>query len=500
MEKVFDYLCKEAENSGDSDFEVETCCANCCDMCCSWNCSCNLDDYKHLLRTKQLISKKLRCIKTKGLKLIHLAIFPLFQDIFRDLFVIAELIFVLVMLALSVAIYRLSTDTQGFDLARMIFVAVSSFLAIVDSVYTLRQCKTCKRCCGKADLRECGDKEESRCYKCCSCFKNTFDLVRMLVTEAVIYPLLICNIIDVVTGRGYLGNTPREIACFALFVFSCMFLVLYVYIARLSVLIGIIKTLTRMRQNSNSSAFRYLLCLLLHACLQMLLQILMLISIGGKIRYGNRHFYEPDNVDNSIHVSPQLIYMMCAGYFVPFFGFYTFFIVTYYWSQEFPIRLYLDMVKLFHMKACGREEITDIGKSIRSKQHLIAKMVDSDAEDEYYDLSRVNWIIKFLFPFKSPLLIVVCCCYCCALLAFGNIVILGGGGWIVFDIVTCCILVLSNLYVLVVAIVWICVISVLLALVALVLFCLAGTAVGSILLLFWFVGGGACYLYRVFCD
>ena len=480
MEKIQDYLYEQGDYLNSED---ETGLVSCMDRCCCCSCSCNLCG-ENKFEKKELMSAALRQVRGVGVSLISLAIFPLLQDIIRDVWVTIELIAALAGLALSATTYKLSTETQGFDLARMIFVAVSSFLAIVDSVYTLRQCKTCKRCRGKADHREGDDKEESRCYKCCSCFKNTLDLVRMLVTEAVIYPLLICNIIDVVIGRGYLGNTPRETAGFALFVFSCVFVVLYVYIARLLVLIGIVKNLTRM--NPNTPAFCYLLFFLLHVFLQMLVQIFMLVSIGAKLRYDNRHLYEPDNVDDSINISSELIYMMCAGYVVPFLGFFTFFVVTYYWSQEFPIGFVFSILKLCRMRSCGKDDIMNTFTK-RSKQNIEAieaSLETSDVKEEFDQMSGVMWITKFLYPFKTPVLIVFSLIYSglllgfyiCGAVSFTNNVdgtgttivveILGGGGWWVFYIVTGFVLAISNLYVLLVAGVWFTIICIIVTMIA----------------------------------
>ena len=65
-----------------------------------------------------------------------------------------------------------------------------------------------------------------------------------------------------------------------------------------------------------------------------------MLSIGRKFGRENSHFYEAENVDMSIHISGYLWYMIIAGYVTPIAGYFTFFTVTYYWTQEFPVAMW----------------------------------------------------------------------------------------------------------------------------------------------------------------
>lgn len=205
-----------------------------------------------------------------------------------------------------------------------------------------------KACSDESETKVC----KNKCYSGC---KNTFDIVRVFITEVIIYPILICDIFEVITGRGYRGDSSGDRLGFSLFILSCISLVLYVYIARIVVLAGTIINIKAVRTPNKGmrindtdheirqSALRYQIYFFIHVVLQMLAQILMFVAIGGKVRYDNRHFYVPGNTDESIHVSGFLWYMIVAGYVAPMMGNLTFFIVTYYWTQEFPIGLYVDM-------------------------------------------------------------------------------------------------------------------------------------------------------------
>ena len=135
-------------------------------------------------------------------------------------------------------------------------------------------------------------------------------------------------------------------------------MVVTVYVARIVVLVAMVKNATAVRtpepkkvqEDGNreeddrvydpvirKSAVCYQAAFCVHVVMQMLTQLLMYITIAAKIRYDNRHIYCPGNTDHTLNISRNLGYMLFAGYVLPFLGLFTFFIVTYYWSQQYPI-------------------------------------------------------------------------------------------------------------------------------------------------------------------
>ena len=69
----------------------------------------------------------------------------------------------------------------------------------------------------------------------------------------------------------------------------------------------------------------------IHVFGQMVAQMLMIITIGIGIHEDNKQ-----SSDGSISVSGNLWYIV-AGYVLPVCGLFTFFVVTYYWVQEFRL-------------------------------------------------------------------------------------------------------------------------------------------------------------------
>ncbi len=220
--------------------------------------------------------------------------------------------------------------------------------------------------------------------------------------------------------------------------------------ARIVVLIGMVKNATAVRtpnpkvveedaQREESvydskirqSALWYQASFCVHVILQMLAQLMMYIAIAAKIRYDNRHFYEIGNTDESIHVSGNLWYMISAGYFIPVFGLFTFFIVTYYWSQQYPIGYHIDMMSIFKITEYGMIDLLSIKEVVKEKAEKLSKQMHEKAEGkkasqivdkllrplkaDFDELFNKSWLDKFAFPFKTPTLVII---FVCSMLSF----------------------------------------------------------------------------------
>jgi hypothetical protein len=339
------------------------------------------------------------------------------------------------------------------------------------------------------------------CYrdKCRPCCRNATDAIRIILTEIILYPLLICDIFEVTTGRGFEGTSHSDRLGVFLFVVSCIYLLLYVYIARIIIMVGLIRNITDIRtperkienkdarnerhynRNIRRSAVVYQVCFTVHMILQMIAQVLMFIAIGGKIRYDNRHFYDSDDPDQSIYVSGYLWFMIISGFFLPFMGFLSFFVVTFYWTQEFPIGIYVDMISLMKMTACGGEEIVKFGEKIEERKEYAQKLCTrfETLHTDYHNMRKVSWYEKFSYPFVKPGLILLCMLYASLLLAFitcaaltldeaGDItiLILNGGGWAIYYLLAVIFGVIANIYILLVVAFWVIVITTILVLIA----------------------------------
>ncbi len=504
VHNIINDLYSEIESFEDERYSAPCCevTTDCCTQCFSYSpctkCCGN--------SVSEKMTTTLRTARSKGWKFFGKIAFPLFSgilreffsDILRDIWVVFDFIIMIIGLCISGATFSLEHNSV-FNILYLSLSCVSNLLAIVDIVCVLKQCNSCRACCGR---KKGLDKEDDAGSKngCCSRFKDASDIARMVLSEMLIYPLLICSIFTLTTGRGYEGRTHLALfGFFGLYVLSCFSLVFYNYFIRSLVLVGIIKGVKEVRTPSKEmlkkldnydpsiarSALCYLIFFSVYALLQMVVQVFTIVAVGAKIWYENYdpaltgedtytgNISYPETVfDPTIHASGHLIFMIVAGYVSPFLGFLGFFVVTYYWSQEFPIGLCIDLISIW--KSGGKDDVLDIKNNFMVRKEVVQKTVDQffrmeTLVDDFKRLRDVSFFSKFTYPFRSPFLVVFCVGYgllqatfaICAALTYDEMgtldvyILDGGTGWVNYYIVACTIGAIANFYVLLVAAVWI---------------------------------------------
>ena len=362
--------------------------------------------------------------------------------------------------------------------------------------------------------------EESCCKIICSKWSNIFDISRLVISEVIFYPLLICDLFEVIVGRGLEGKSPGDIVGIILFVVSLLSMIITVYIARIVILLAMVVNTSNVSTPDKNlvkedgtlpsehnpeilkSNFWYRVSFCVHVILQMLAQVVMYIAIAAKIRYDNRHFYRSGNTDENIYASSYLWYMMFAGFVTPTLGLISFFVVTHYWSQQYPIGYRIQTMEIFRMTLIGTHEVLSMKKTIQegnrklaesfkgeNKKAMLANFLSvfTPLKNEFSELFKKSWGEKFLYPFKAPMLVVICLVYAALQLAFvicaaqavdemGTVVthVLNGGTWVIFYIFAIIVGFIANVYSFLVAGVWIAIVAIVLAVIAMVIATIVG--------------------------
>ncbi|XP_064399158.1 uncharacterized protein LOC135345659 [Halichondria panicea] len=509
------------EDSADPE-EISTNLQKSVDFCCQ-SCTCSIHSPFQRKKPvdfekKEYMTPTLRNGKARGKNMFSHLAFPLVLDTVRVVWISSEFALAIFGLIFSIATYA-TGSVEAFNTFHLVLSIVAAILAITDGIYGMKvSCSECVKNCknGSAKnktediLLEAAD-ETGKC--CCKSCKTLFDFVRVVLTEVILVPLLICDIFEVVTGAPEVAGNASNIIGMILFAIGGLTVLVYVYFARLGILIGIVKYVQNGRSPRTDDAavlksvdydpslkkygLFFQLAFLLHVTGQMMGQVLMLIAIGGKIRYDNRHLYNPSDRDTRVYASPELWYMCVAATVLPVCGLLSFFIVTNFWVQEFPISLCLDMIKLLKMP--GADEIFDskqvVKDGAKEMSKVISKFIRVDQlKTDYNVLSNTRFLDKLSYPFKSPGLIILCLLYAGGQLGFiicaatakdetGMLMgqVLNGGGWVVYYIFAVVVGALANLYVFAVAAVWVTIISVIICIVMffIALFCLAIFCGGS---------------------
>ena len=260
-------------------------------------------------------------------------------------------------------------------LASIVLTGLDLIIKIWQSVKSYRESSTHKQTYDISHDEECKRCSWVKIKRFIS--KYVIDIIRMMVAEAILYPTVICNILDNASSRTYAGTFNDKFK-FARFILSAGWLVFHVYIVRLLVIGTTIVSLEAMRRgkrilrskedesaqlhldrgwnmfdnehDSKKRAVRGLVLeifFLVHVLGQMLTQSLMLAAIWSKVECENL-FPTPGGV---VYVSPFTWVMIVLGFVLPIAGTFTFFIPNYVWAQEFPIDFMVNVLSV--LKKCG---------------------------------------------------------------------------------------------------------------------------------------------------
>ena len=335
------------EEGGDPAVSA-TCGEKCTDFCCQ-ACVCNFQspfarqNEKPFMEKKDILTPILRRGRAKGWGIYSKFAFPLVRDTIRNVWVIAEFLTILAALLLSILSF-VKGNREIFNSLHLAIIILSTVLALLDTAFLLKDlvCKSSKACKYCVQNKSTGDSHDTtaetcQCKKCLKGCKNISDFLRVLFTELLLYPLLICDLFEFIIGDGYEGEKVEDRISFALFILSLLALVLYVYFARILILIGMIynvhkqrqpfvqETVVRQRYSYDGTIAKGALYFqgffFIHVLGQMIAQLMMLVAIGAKIEHNNKEVNLDCKPWQTVCVSPTLWYMIVAGYIMSICGF-----------------------------------------------------------------------------------------------------------------------------------------------------------------------------------
>ena len=575
VQDLFDELVDDEKTGGC----CRVCCRGCSNLwwkaCCgqALSISCTNRDFKNcnsVQKSKEVITEALENAIERGTTALKRIVFPLCSSILRDVWVSAEFILIWVAFILSLVQLTVSGNTAVLNILHLALASLALVLANIDAGFQLsefRSCKTCYSVCKGKNRKDekrlavdHGDQTESKyvcCNRCCDrsttggkavlMSRDAFDVVRVFLSELILYPLTICDIFELILCKGWERENTSDELSLALFIISSFSLIFFVYILRIVLLFFTLVNTQRTRQKlvdksqkewqnrdppppysftttqappvneevvDRAAGKWFSGYFFVHVLSQMIAQILMIIAISAKFLYENRNY----DLDQTIHISTYLWYMLAAGYMLPLCGLATFFIVNFYWVREFPIKLYIqilsvlscpDATALFFPKEAlmGDEKNgeSENSEGLVHKWREVMQRVNSvdlrnpNSRDtvinDFKEMAKQNIFTDRLgFPFRSPGLVILCMIYAALQLAFiisatkNNVdgdTILAGGNWTTFYIFAIIVGGLANVYTFCVAYFWLLVIAVITAgiLIAVAMICLclllASTASGS---------------------
>ena len=346
-----------------------------------------------------------------GLKIVSSAVFPILslKGYVREAYTLLLFLFALLTftLALPTLIDHLKNRTGNLtiEVTRFVVSFLSVILAGIDMVFTFCNsgCRICRA--GKAivcalwrkeqlnfvDFSAELDKKESELKKY-STLNEKLDAPRIIIAEVLVYPILVCNVVENAAGKTYAGS-PLEKFAFARFVLSVVKIFALVYLVRLLVIILSIIQLLRKRNESRTASMSnstiggefstdpvdlkhyslraalLLILFLVHVLGQMLSQCIMLAALWTKVSCENSELGK-----DTIYISPFTWAMIVGSFILPLVGTLTFFIPTYFWMVQFPVTFGMGILSTLRKKSIS--SVSNDTKDISKKILKIMKVVD----------------------------------------------------------------------------------------------------------------------------
>ena len=554
--RIFKTIHTNAEK--DPKKEKKKCTDVCCRTCVSSKCceKCYVEAHN--------MSPALLRGRATGWVIHREIILPLMRDTTREILVSLEILTAITALGLSAASYVIGKK-DVFNIVHLALTITATVLALVDGVFSLRG-RVCRVycCCQKEEeeeekvqgkdtsynLQSVTDAEAQKdvpggCKNCLKTTKNnlvtktSLDFARIILTEAILYPLLICDLFELITGEPYNWKDKLQECSFVRFVLTAVSMICYVYVMRLAILAKAMYYTQKMRKpkkaKDETPGFDYSISnwsfyfqgyFFYHVLTQMIAQILMIVIIAAKIRYDD--LFQSSDTDHTnkdgVRIPYYLWYMLVGGFVFPVFGFLTFLIGTYYWVQEFSIGLCKDMLNLLQMpEMCKLMKFKESPEEYNAKIEKITEYAHYDQLEKYFDdqhqrrscckkclFQCQNFWKKFMYPFLSPLLVIFCLFYTLLQLAFmifagfasedhfGDIYSWKAGPWVWVYVASIVIGVVANMHAIIVVLFWAVVLAVILLIILVIM--LIALCIFAIILAFVLLILIICLILMVFCD
>ena len=405
---------------------VKQCCS-CCVGCCQYD----LSKSKGSHNEHAFYNPEIKYASSQGFKMLRKFFHPTLPKLLSDVWVLAELAVTVTQFVLSITVLSLNEGNRPFNYTYLVLASLGLTLALLDSFVYFVQLGSCAylfRYCRKklSKKQTAKDPEENRKGCCQFLSKETqkkiselFDVVRTVISELIIYPLVILDLFDLIVSGSLLRTTHSDRLNFGLFIIGALFLVLSMYVIRAFMVISATVNFKRIPTARPSKSYQSMVITITQFCIHVLAQLLVhiciVIIIALKIFQEN-----PDPSANTTNASPFLVYSAIAGGIIPLYGVAMFFITNYYQLQELSIGVWVDMVSLLQSESFA--ELVFQGRGLKvSRQkakRFFEKMKVQEVKKQLKGIQSASTWIKAFYPFRFPVLVVIGVVYELLLISF----------------------------------------------------------------------------------
>ena len=421
-------------------------------------------------------SVELKAASTQGTKMLRSFLFPTIPKLLTDFWVLAEFGVTLAQFILSVVSIMIDSN-RTYNIIYLVLASLALLLAFIDAFIYFKDFATCSHyfhhCCSRLsslkyrsrvdenqqhnlgiqgfsnssflglDVDVTVDSEqiandhntsmtsESPNYRCChladksklkAIISESFELTRTILSELLIYPLLMFDLLDVIVGGSYQLTSTADRLNLSLFVIGTVFLILSVYVSRAFMVISMTIQLRRMPIDPSKSKTK-ILGVVTEFCIYVLFQIsvhvAVVMAVGAKLYQENPTPCE--NLQASCtQVSPTLIYAMVCGGILPIYGMLVFFILNYFQLQEISVGFWTNMVSLLHSENFSNLVFSTKGieETKMKAEGLINSIQLLQVKSQLTKIMSTPSWAKILYPLKFPFFTPVLFLYVAMLFSF----------------------------------------------------------------------------------
>lgn len=410
------------------------------------------------------LSPEMEKANSEGYNMMKQIFFPSIPAVLQDIWVYLELIISIAAFAIGLLGLFPIEENAGFQYFYLILASIAMIMALIDGFIYFFQLGSCARgfrfirkALKERKKRKAGEQEdvdeEEVPRKSCGMspetqakFNTWFELVRNLINEFLVYPLLICDLFGFISEgleEGFLPDSTDSVGNtdFSFFVIGGFYLILAVYIMRVFMVFGTLLSLIRLPHNKDASGSDKGISLVIKFCIHIIGQIavhfVIILCLAAKIHNENNMDSIPANSSiltltqnmttnvtmeggGSIRASPFLIVSIVMGGVLPLAGVTAFFIVNYYWMREFSIGFWLNMLSL--LQGPSFAETVFGGDGLTPAKDQANEFLDNSGYDTVKaQIGRYKsepWTTKFLYPTRVPLVALSGVLYDVCLLVF----------------------------------------------------------------------------------
>ena len=373
-----------------------------------------------------VLTPELKRASAQGWNMIKSIAFPSLPALLQDLWVYTELLITIVAFILGCYGTFPIDSNEAFQYTFFVLTSISMIIALIDAYMYFIEVGSCVRDCKKNDTEYSLLKKHTCCKESIKeKFYTFFEVGRNVVTELLLYPLLIFDLFSFQLEQTYQPEDPTGVVDFSLFLIGSFYLILGVYIMRLFVMFGAMFSLLKLPLSEKTSSSSLLIKFCIHACGQIFVHLSTIVVIGAKINNENvinTSNFSINTTDESqdITVSPFLWLSIILGWLLPLAGTIAFFIVNYYWMREFTVDFWLNMVSLLQGASFAETVFGGDGFSETKEQTLefVQKSSYRKVKKQILIFKSPSWWIKFFYPARIPLTALCGILYDLSIIAF----------------------------------------------------------------------------------